>query len=62
MIVKNTPDEVIEYDELNDCYIVYDYLIRDVETNEPTQTYLSKEEYKNILKENFNGLSFRNKS
>lgn len=50
MIVKNTPEEVIEYDDLNDCYIVYDYSIRDTETGEPTQTYLSKEEYEKYTK------------
>lgn len=49
MIVKNTPEEVIEYDDLNDCYIVYDYLLKD-DNGDPTQTYLSKKEYETYIK------------
>ena len=50
MIVKNTPEEIVEYDDLNDRYIVYDYLNIDTQTNEPTQTYLTVDEWNTIHK------------
>ena len=50
MIVKDTQEEVVEYDDLNDRYIVYDYLNLDPQTNEPAQTYLTIDEWNTINK------------
>lgn len=47
MIVKDTPEEVIEWDDLNNEYIVFDYINLTPES-EPTQTTMTEEEYNEI--------------
>jgi hypothetical protein len=47
LIVKDTPEEVIEWDDLNNEYIVFDYINLDPD-GEPTQTTMTEEEYNEI--------------
>lgn len=47
LIVKDTPEEVIEWDDLNNEYIVFDYINLTPES-EPTQTTMTEEEYNEI--------------